>query len=125
MNIQRRWHQTAVGFPTGQRPRVALIEPTQQEHALNKEIGCKLYIKTGIPSLRETWLDWETDAIGEPFMLYDVSRRCTHINLGRSVSVSPRILVSLFQSSSGLSKEVRIFPVVLHVDHKAYVLLKV
>lgn len=51
--------------------------------------------------------------------------RCTYVSLGRSVPISPYILVSLFQDSSGLSIEVRIFSIILHADHKAYVLLNV
>lgn len=42
--VQRRWCQIAVWFPTSWMPWVALFEPTQQEHALSREISCKLCV---------------------------------------------------------------------------------
>lgn len=60
------------GLSTSRTPRVALVEPTQ--HALNKEVRCKLCVNAGIPNLWQVWWDWETEASEEPGVLYDVSR---------------------------------------------------
>lgn len=73
-----------MGYPTGQMPQVVLIEPTKQEHALNKEIRCNV-----VPACKKCGLTGkELNTTRNPSCYSHVSRKCTHIILGMSAPLT-------------------------------------